>query len=265
MEHHAAARVAARGDDDDVLRSRACDGIGQGRARRVVAREVEREIDDLGAGGNRVTDAFRQPELGSPVARIEHLDGEDGGAGRRAHVRDARRGEASLADDDARHGRAVAVVVVGMRVVVHEIKAGGELRRVEDRCPGVRARRIQVVLVRDAAVEHRHDRAGGAAAPHGGVGGARAQQAVIARLPAGGEVPGLRIRRAADQNAVRLGGRDAGSGAKRVQRTLERHAGGELHQVEHRLPGGDDGCSDESQGVRARPGVAGSPARAGAH
>ena len=143
----------------------------------------------------------------------------------------------------------MAVVVVGVRVAVHEVPTGSELRsveaglrRVEDRRPGIRAGQIGVVLVSDARVEHRHHRRRCAGE----------QQRGIARGAAGREVPGLGKSRAAEEDPIRLRGGDPGRSAQSVQRLLERNAHRQLHQVEHGLAGGGERRSDESQRIRAR-------------
>ena len=85
MEDLAGAGVAARADDDHASRARPRNRVSQGRSWRVVASEVEGEIDHLRAGGDREADAFGEPELGPAVVRIEDLHWEDHRTGCRSH------------------------------------------------------------------------------------------------------------------------------------------------------------------------------------
>ena len=130
-----------------------------------------------------------------------------------------------------------------MRVGIDEIPALGELRRCEYRCARVAAAEVGVVLVRHSAVEHGDDRMRRAG-----------HERHVAWRARGGELPGLRVCRAADEDAIRLGGGDGERGAERVEHALERSGGRQDRELEVPQPEIADDRAHQVEGGRAQRG-----------
>ncbi len=166
--------VARRGNHHGRHRSR-CHGIAERRRRRAPG---EREVDDLRPLGHRPVDALDDRGVVTRPVLVEDLARED--LGQRRNPRDSRGVVRGLRD---RTGdvRAVAVVVVGVRVIVDEVVP-------REDSPGV----SQVPATGPhAGVEHRHDDvlAGGGGPSRLGIRGPLVGRAV------GLHVPLLRVER----------------------------------------------------------------------
>ena len=177
---------------------------------------------------DRVVDALGHPGEGPLAELVEHLHRHDRAAeGEAGHADGVVRG----LGDGRGHVRAVVLVVVGVVVAVDEVVAGQERRVAPVRrlAEDLARARVGVVLVGDAAVEHRHRHGGLSLLDPPGPLGVHLGEVPLEGVEAvvGLEGGGL----GAAHDAVRLGVGDLGHPREPLDRLGDAEAGLEGHEV----------------------------------
>ena len=147
------AVVAGRADQHDAGFPGGLQRLVQRRRQQVALGERQAHVDDVRAVVHGVPQGVDQPELGTAVVGVEHLQ---------RHQRHARRDTLHGASrgDQAGDVRAVLVVVVGVLVAVDEVVGGDDVRGGERRSLDVGAQFVAVVLVGHPRVQDRDHETG---------------------------------------------------------------------------------------------------------